>query len=291
MSELVVVSGKGGTGKTTITASLAALAASPVIADCDVDAPNLHLLLSPEIQDTEEFIGAKVAYIDPTLCRACGACELACRFDAIGSDFTVDPIQCEGCGVCEVSCPYNAILMQDRLSGYVYSSETRFGPMSHALLLAGEGNSGKLVTQVRKQARTLAERNERDLILVDGPPGIACATIAAITGTRAGLIITEPTVPAIHDLKRVISLFQHFNIPVMVTINKTDLNLRKSEEIKAFCQNQQIPVVGQIHYDSIMYDAVVARRPIIEYAPNHMISNELTALWKVVEQHLAESSY
>ncbi len=285
MRELVVVSGKGGTGKTTITASLAGLAIDPVVADCDVDAPNLHLLLSPEVQKTEEFISAKVACIDPTLCRACGACEIACRFNAIGSEFVVDPILCEGCGVCEVSCPYNAIQMQDRLSGYTYTSKTRFGPMAHALLLAGESNSGKLVTQVRKLAHSLAETNERDLLIVDGPPGIACATIATITGANAGLIITEPTVPAIHDLKRVIDLFQHFRIPVLVAINKADLNPRKSKEIRAFCKKQQISVVGQLPYDPIMYEAVVAGLPIIEYAPNHPISVNLKSLWKRVEQH------
>ncbi|MHA2426851.1 MAG: ATP-binding protein [Candidatus Hermodarchaeia archaeon] len=286
MKELVVVSGKGGTGKTTITASLAALASEPVVADCDVDAPNLHLLLNPKVQDTEEFIAANVAVIDPTLCRACGACELNCRFGAIGSDFVVDPIMCEGCGVCEVSCPYNAIQMKERLSGYIYSSKTRFGPMAHALLLAGESNSGKMVTRVRELARDLAKTTEKELILVDGPPGIACATIAAITGSNAGLVVTEPTVPAIHDLKRVLRLFQHFTIPVMVVINKADLNLRRSKEIESFCKKIDIPVVGQLLYDPIMYKAVVGGRPIIEHAPNHKLSTHLQNLWVIIEQQL-----
>ncbi len=286
MKELVVVSGKGGTGKTTIAAALAALVSEPVVADCDVDAPNLHLLLDPKVQDTEEFIAANVAVIDPTLCRACGACELNCRFGAIGSDFVVDPIMCEGCGVCEVSCPYNAVQMRERLSGYIYTSKTRFGPMAHALLLAGESNSGKMVARVRELARTLTETTEKELIIVDGPPGIACATIAAITGSSAGLVVTEPTVPAIHDLKRVLSLFQHFTIPVMVVINKADLNLRKSKEIESFCKEKDIPVVGQLPYDPIMYKAVVAGQTIIEYAPNHQLSTNLQNLWEKVEQQL-----
>jgi MinD superfamily P-loop ATPase len=265
---------------------LAALASEPVVADCDVDAPNLHLLLGPKVQDTEEFIAANVAVIDPTLCRACGACELNCRFGAIGSDFVVDSIMCEGCGVCEVSCPYNAIQMQERLSGYVYSSKTRFGPMAHALLLAGESNSGKMVTRVRELARNLAETTENELILIDGPPGIACAAIAAITGSSAGLVVTEPTVPAIHDMKRVLSLFQHFSIPVMVAINKADLNPRKSKDIESFCEKKDIPVVGQLPYDPIMYKAVVAGQPIIEYNPNHQLSTDLESLWERVVQQL-----
>ncbi len=258
INELVIVSGKGGTGKTTVTASLAALAHSPVIADCDVDAPNLHLLLAPEIQASEEFIEAKVAIIDPELCTGCGVCDSACKFDAISPDFIVDPIMCEGCGVCFISCPTNAIEMRERLSGYIYTSETKYGPMAHALLLAGESNSGKLVTRVRELASKLAEEFNKDLIISDGPPGIACAAISAITGASAGLIVTEPTVAAIHDLQRTLELFRHFTIPVMVLINKTDLNMQKTRDIKSYCQQTKIPVVGELGYDEIAYQAVVS---------------------------------
>jgi MinD superfamily P-loop ATPase len=286
MKELVIVSGKGGTGKTSIAAALAALAPNPILADCDVDAPNLHLLLAPEIKSSEEFIEAKVAVIDPELCTSCGICETACKFDAITPEFHVDPIMCEGCGVCYISCPANAIEMKDRLSGYIYTSETKYGPMAHALLLAGESNSGKLVTRVRELASKLATQYEKDLIIIDGPPGIACAAISAITGASAGLVVTEPTVAAIHDLERILELFQHFGIAVAVLINKADLNLQKTGEIKEYCQQKGIPIVGELVYDTIMYKAVVAGQPIVEYAPANRLSKTLENIWKKVEQQL-----
>lgn len=286
MKELAIVSGKGGTGKTTITAALAALAPNPIIADCDVDAPNLHLLLGPDIQFSEEFIESKVAVINPEMCTRCGACEAACKFDAISSDFRVDPILCEGCGVCFISCPVNAIEMQERLSGYIYTSETNYGPMAHALLLAGESNSGKLVTRVRKLASKLAKEHERSLILIDGPPGIACTAISTITGASAGLVVTEPTVPAIHDLQRILDLFQFFNMPVMVLTNKADLSIQKTKEIEAYCHQKGIPLVGQLNYDLVMYESVVAGRPIVEYAPSSMLSKDLKTIWKKIEQQL-----
>ncbi|MFX0168936.1 MAG: ATP-binding protein [Candidatus Hodarchaeota archaeon] len=288
MKELVLLSGKGGTGKTSITAALTMLAPKPVVADCDVDAPNLHLLLNPEIQHSDEFITSKQAIITPELCFECGACQLACRFGAVTPEFTIEPILCEGCGVCQMSCPYNAIQMQDRLSGYIYSSTTAYGPMAHAQLLAGESNSGKLVTKVRELARNIAEASGNIFILVDGPPGIACSAIAAVTGASMGLIVAEPTVPAIHDLHRVVLLLNHFQIPVMVLINKYDLNLQKTNEIEGFCQEHDIPVVGQIPYDSIMYEAVSAGHPIIEYAPTHSVSASLAKVWKRVEHYLME---
>ncbi len=286
MKELVIVSGKGGTGKTSIAAALATLAPNPILADCDVDAPNLHLLLAPEIKSSEEFIETKVAVIDPDLCTSCGICEAACKFDAITPEFQVDPIMCEGCGVCYISCPTNAIEMKDRLSGYIYTSETKYGPMAHALLLAGESNSGKLVTHVRELALKLATQNEKDLIIIDGPPGIACAAISAITGASAGLVVTEPTVAAIHDLERILELFQHFGIPVTVLINKADLNLQKTGEIKEYCEQKGIPIVGELVYDTIMYKAVVAGQPIVEYAPTNRLSKTLENIWKKVEQQL-----
>ncbi len=286
MKELVIVSGKGGTGKTSIAASLAALAPNAILADCDVDAPNLHLLLAPEIKSSEEFIEAKVAIINPELCTSCGVCEAACKFDAITPDYQVDPIMCEGCGVCYVSCPTSAIEMQERLSGYIYSSETKYGPMAHALLLAGESNSGKLVTRVRELASKLATQHEKDLIIIDGPPGIACAAISAITGASAGLIVTEPTMAAIHDMERILELFEHFRIPVSVLINKADLNRQKTSEIRNYCQQNGTPILGELLYDTIMYKAVVAGRPIVEFAPRNHLSKALENIWKNVEQQL-----
>jgi MinD superfamily P-loop ATPase len=286
MKELVIVSGKGGTGKTSVAASLAALASNAILADCDVDAPNLHLLLAPDIKSSEEFIEAKVAMIDPELCTSCGVCESACKFDAITPEYQVDPIMCEGCGVCYVSCPTSAIEMQERLSGYIYTSETKYGPMAHALLLAGESNSGKLVTRVRELASKLATNQKKDLIIIDGPPGIACAAISAITGASAGLIVTEPTMAAIHDLQRILELFEHFSIPVSVLTNKADLNHQKTAEIRKYCQQKKIPIVGELVYDTIMYKAVVAGRPIVEYAPKNHLSKTLEKIWKNVEQQL-----
>jgi MinD superfamily P-loop ATPase len=286
MKELVIVSGKGGTGKTSIAASLAALATNAIVVDCDVDAPNLHLLLAPKIQSSEEFVEAKVAVIDPELCRSCGVCETTCKFDAITPDFRVDPIMCEGCGVCFISCPYNAIEMKERLSGYIYTSKTKYGPMAHALLLAGESNSGKVVTRVRELASKLASQHNKDLIIIDGPPGIACAAISAITGASVGLVVTEPTVAAIHDLERILKLFQHFRIPAIVLINKADLNHQKTREIKEYCIQNGIPIVGELIYDTIMYKAVVSGHPIVEYAPSNSLSKDLEKIWKKIEQKL-----
>jgi len=286
MKELVIVSGKGGTGKTSVAASLAVLATNSIMADCDVDAPNLHLLLAPEIKSSEEFIEAKIAVIDPKLCTNCGICETVCKFDAITPKFQVEPILCEGCGVCFISCPADAIEMKERLSGYIYTSETNCGPMAHALLLAGESNSGKLVTRVRQLATKLAQQYEKDLIIIDGPPGIACAAISAITGASAGLVVTEPTVAAIHDLERILELFQHFMIPVMVLINKSDLNNSKTSQIKDYCAQKGIPIVGELVYDTIMYKAVIEGQPIVKYAPTNKLAKALEMIWKKIEHQL-----
>lgn len=287
MKELAIVSGKGGTGKTTIAASLAVLAASHVVADCDVDAPNLHLLLDPQILQTEEFADTKIAFIDPELCTKCGACVSACRFDAISEQLHVDSLMCEGCGVCALVCPADAVQMKDKLIGYVYTSQTDFCPMAHALLMPGEGNSGKLVSLVRQRARELAKSKEKELVLVDGPPGIACATIAAITGVTAGLVVAEPTVPAFHDLERTLQLFNHFKIPAMVAINKFDINIKKTEEIESYCAEIGIKIVGRIPYDLMMTRAVVAGNPVVVHAPEHELSKAIRSIWTNVKSQLA----
>jgi len=285
--ELVVASGKGGTGKTSITASLATLAANHAVADCDVDAPNLHLLLSPRVKRTEEFVASKLASINPERCTKCGACREACRFDAIDERLRVDPILCEGCGVCALVCQAGAVEMRDRLSGYLYASETPYCPMAHARLLAGEANSGKLVTQVRQLAQQLARERGLELILVDGPPGIACPAIAAITGVTAGLLVAEPTVPAIHDLERALQLFTHFRVEAMVVINKFDLNRRKTREIEEYCADRGVEVVGRIPYDRIVTEAVVAGKPVVEHAPQHAVSQAIRTLWERIAKRLA----
>jgi len=287
MKELAIVSGKGGTGKTTITASFAVLATNHVVADCDVDAPNLHLLLNPKIEHTEEFAGTKMASIDSELCTKCGACISACRFDAISEIIDVDPLMCEGCGVCTLICPAGAVQMKEKLSGYIYTSQTNFCPMTHALLMPGESNSGKLVTLVRQRAQELAIENGKDLVLVDGPPGIACSTIAAITGVTAGLVVAEPTIPAFHDLERTLQLFNHFDIPAMVVTNKFDLNIKKTEEIERYCFEHDVKIVGRIPYDLIMTKALVAGNPVVVHAPKHALSKALRSIWNNVKSQLA----
>ncbi len=219
MKELTVISGKGGTGKTTFAAAFASLERDAVIADCDVDASNLHLVLDPEIYETQEFSGLKVAIKDDEKCTQCGECLEHCRFDAIEEDFAIMPERCEGCGVCEYICPEDAIKLVDRRSGYAYLSRTRFGPMSHAKLNTAEEASGKLVAVVRDNAKKLAKESGSELILIDGPPGTGCPVIAAIAGVNLVLIVTEPTISGKMDLERILGVASHFNIPAIVCIN------------------------------------------------------------------------
>ena len=228
MKQIVILSGKGGTGKTTVAASFAALSKNAVFADCDVDASNLHLLLNPEIIETIDFKGLELATIDSEKCIRCELCVENCRFDAI-KDFSIDPVHCEGCGVCEFVCPNDAIIMVERVCGHAYISNTRFGPMSHARLDPGMENSGKLVSLVRRNAKRLAENGGQDLILVDGPPGIGCPAIASLAEIDYGLLVIEPTLSGIHDLKRALLLLEHFSVEPLVCINKYDLNENNTE--------------------------------------------------------------
>jgi MinD superfamily P-loop ATPase len=275
-----VISGKGGTGKTTLTASFAALAKSIVIADCDVDAPDLHLLLHPQIIETQEFKGSKLASIDKAECVECGLCREGCRFNAISEDFQVDPFLCEGCGVCVVLCPQEAVSLEERLSGYAYISKTRYGPMTHARLNAGEENSGKLVTLVRHNARQIAEKENRELILVDGPPGIGCPVIASISGVNVGLVVAEPTMSGIHDLERALQLLRHFNITSLVCVNMHDINEENTERIIRFCEKNGIEIAGKIPYDPVVTEAMVAGKTVVEYAPKNRVSHEIEGIWE-----------
>ncbi len=288
MKELVIVSGKGGTGKTSLTAAFAALATDHVVSDCDVDAPNLHLLLAPKVEKTEDFIASKVASINPELCTECYACKESCRFDAISEELIIDTILCEGCGVCKLVCPVEAVKLEDALSGHIYASETEYCPMAHALLFPGEANSGKLVSRVRQLAKDIAKEKKKELLLVDGPPGIACATIATISGASAGVVVVEPTIPAIHDMERALQLFAHFKIPVMVVINKFDLNLQKTKGIEAYCAEQGVEVVGHIPFDDMMTEAVVAGKPAVIFAPQHTLSKALKDAWASIEERLEQ---
>ncbi len=287
MKQIVIISGKGGTGKTVITASFAALAKSKVMADCDVDAADLHLLLNPKILEKHEFKGGKTAVINKAKCNHCGTCIAQCRFNAISEkDFTVDPISCEGCGVCFHLCPEMAIKMEENLSGEWFISETRHGPFVHAKLGIAEENSGKLVTIVRQNARLIAKKEKKDFIIIDGPPGIGCPVIASLTGTDCILVITEPTLSGIYDMKRVVELADHFKIKTFVGINKYDLNLETTEKIEAFCNQNGVKLIGKIAYDSKVVEALVNRKSVIEYCQGE-VTIQINKIWETLCNDMA----
>ncbi|NHJ14226.1 MAG: (4Fe-4S)-binding protein [Candidatus Thorarchaeota archaeon] len=287
MTEIAVVSGKGGTGKTTFSAAFTALAENIVIADCDVDAPDMHILLQPDIKQTLEFKGSKVAVINQELCTECGICHENCRFDAANPP-EINAIACEGCGVCAYLCPEEAISMVERVSGVLHYSETRYGPMSHAKLLPGEGNSGKLVTDVRKQAQEMARERGLERILIDGSPGIGCPVIATVTGIGIGIIVTEPTMSGIHDMERVASLLERFRVPVAVIINKYDLNIENTEQIENYCKRNGFYLLGRVPFDPIMTESMVAAQTLPEFAPSHVTTNLLRNMWSRIGEILLE---
>jgi len=286
MKELVIISGKGGTGKTSVTASFAVLADRPVIADCDVDAADLHLVLLPRIKERYEFRSGKEAVIRQEDCIGCGACLSHCRFDAVNvnrmaageNQFSIDPVACEGCGVCVRFCPAQAIDLPERNCGEWMISETRYGPMVHAKLGIAAENSGKLVTTVRREAKRIAEAENRSLVIVDGPPGIGCPVIASITGAMLVLVVTEPTVSGEHDLERVLSLTRHFNIPTFVCINKWDLNPQMTIRLEKKARQAGARVVGRIRYDRCVTSAQMQARSVVETdAP---CVDDIRAIWK-----------
>jgi len=280
MKELTIISGKGGTGKTSITGSFAALAKNKVLADCDVDAADLHLILWPEIKKREEFTGGKIAYINNDMCTSCGKCVEVCQFDAISEDYVVDPVSCEGCSVCVHFCPVDAIEFNPAVNGEWYISDTRFGPMVHARLGIAEENSGKLVSIVRQQAKNLAEQQGLDLVIVDGAPGVGCPVISSLTGTNAVLIVTEPTLSGMHDLKRVASLANdHFKIPTYVCVNKFDLNTKLTDQVEVYCREHDIVLAGKIRYDTIFTEAMIHEKTVVEYSDGE-VSKEIQAIWE-----------
>ena len=284
MKQLTVISGKGGTGKTTLTASFAASVKGIIIADADVSAPDLHLLLRPQILQSEEFMGAKVAVIDKDTCNQCGECEKSCRFKAI-KNIEIDTLLCEGCGVCAYICPQEAIAIQDQLTGHVYISETRFGPLAYANLCAGAEASGKLVTRVREVARKLCQGKSSGLIMIDGSPGIGCPVIASITGVDLALIVTEPTLSGLADLERVVHLTEHFHIKALVCINKYDINLKNTQKICEFCQENKVGFVGMIPFDEEVNRALNLGRPVVEVS-HGPTARAIRKVWETVLQYL-----
>jgi MinD superfamily P-loop ATPase len=277
MTELVVLSGKGGTGKTSITASLAVMAKNSIYADCDVDAANLHLLLNPHIHETYNFVGGIKAQIDQDKCIQCNACVNNCRFHAI-KNYTVNQIACEGCAVCYYSCKNNAITIEDHESGEYYLSETKYGPMVHGRLGIAEGNSGKLVAKIKQKAYQLKTK-DTELILIDGPPGIGCPVVSALTGADKALVVTEPTLSAIHDLERILQLIKQLKVEALVCINKANLHLENCKLIEEICTENNIKIVGKINYDKIFIESVVNNTPVVEYAHNTLINKQLEDLW------------
>ncbi|MEN6537763.1 MAG: 4Fe-4S binding protein [Bryobacteraceae bacterium] len=292
MKEIVILSGKGGTGKTSITAAFATLADKPVVVDCDVDAADLHLVLAPDVQETHEFIGGKTARIDPGRCTKCGQCVEICRFGAVfcadsEDGCFVDQMACEGCGVCAAFCPAGAITMEDTINGRWFVSQTRVGPMVHARLSAGGENSGKLVTLVRNEARSIAQSIGAELILTDGPPGIGCPVIASLAGASRVVVVTEPTVSGIHDLQRVVKLAAHFLVSTSVIINKSDINPDQAAEIDTFASAHGISVLGRIPYDPVVTAAQLVGKSVIEYSEGPF-SSKLREIWDDLSQDTNE---
>jgi MinD superfamily P-loop ATPase len=293
MKELVVISGKGGTGKTSLTASFALLADRPVIADCDVDAADLHLLLQPRVQERHEFWSGREAVIRESNCAHCGNCFENCRYGAVRSAarsageaaFFIDPLSCEGCGVCVRFCPVQAIDFPERRCGEWMVSETRCGPMVHAQLGIAAENSGKLISTVRREARRLAEEQNRSLVIVDGPPGIGCPVIASVTGASLVLIVTEPTVSGEHDLQRVLTLARHFAIPAAVSVNKCDLNPEMTGRIEAITLQAGARIAGRIRYCSAVTRAQMEGLSIVEYQEGAW-AQEFQDLWRTVHDFL-----
>lgn len=284
MKELVIISGKGGTGKTSVTASFAVLAEKAVLADCDVDAADLHLVLKPDVRERHDFRSGHEAVIREADCTGCGVCRDLCRFDAVrtheteaGARCVVDPVACEGCGVCVRFCPQTAIDFPERLCGEWMVSDTRCGPMVHARLGVAAENSGKLVATVRQEARRIAEEQGRNLVIVDGPPGIGCPVIASLSGAAQVLVVTEPTVSGEHDLARVLKLAAHFGIPASICVNKWDLNPEMTERIEKQARTVGATVAGRIRYDRAVTQAQIQERAVVEIdAP---CAEDIRALW------------
>jgi MinD superfamily P-loop ATPase len=280
MKEIVVLSGKGGTGKTSIVGSLAALAEDKVLADCDVDAADLHLLLSPSERMRNEFWSGQVAHIDEDKCTECGLCQELCRFNAI-EDFRVDAVSCEGCGFCFHVCPVEAITMSERMAGYWFISDTRYGPLVHARLGVAQENSGKLVAVVRQQAKQIAEEQGLDYIISDGPPGIGCPVISSLSGAGLALLVTEPSLSGIHDLERVLGVCRHFGVSAMVCINKYDLNEENTRQIEDRCLSQGVEVAGRIPFDNVVTESIVQGVPVVEYSDGN-VTREIERMWHLL---------
>ena len=287
MKELIIISGKGGTGKTSLIAAFASLAQNKVLCDADVDAADLHLIMDPHVSKRADFKSGHTADIDSSKCSQCGLCVELCQFGAISDDFKVNPVDCEGCGVCVYFCPEKAIDFPENICGQWFISDTRFGPLIHARLGIAEENSGKLVTLVRQESRKLAEQKNFDLILTDGPPGVGCPVIASIGGASAVLVVAEPSLSGIHDMQRVVQLANHFKVPAMVCVNKFDLNLDLTRDIENFARDEGIAYLGRIPFDPIFTKAMIQGQTIIEYNRDSGGGHAVNKIWNNLSEKLA----
>jgi MinD superfamily P-loop ATPase len=290
MKEITILSGKGGAGKTSVTAAIASVAKNSVFCDCDVDAADLHLIFEPDVKETHTFYGAWVASIDEDKCTNCGICESYCRFDAIhykeAGGLYINPFQCEGCRLCERVCPVGAITSQRSENNFWYVSETRFGPFVHAKMGPGEENSGKLVTKVRQKAREIATDMKAEFIINDGPPGIGCSAISSVTGVDAVLLVVEPTRSGLHDAERLVNLVRSFNIPLFAFINKDDINPDVSQDIKKYLQQNNIALLGGWSFDENIIESMIDKKSIVEYAPETKTAGTIKDVWQALKGFL-----
>jgi MinD superfamily P-loop ATPase len=287
MKEITVLSGKGGTGKTSITAALASVARNAVFCDNDVDAADLHIIFQPEIREQHTFFSGWKATIDTAKCAGCNLCFDHCRFNAIHNNedgrFEINPFKCEGCRLCERVCPNAAIISERRSNNRWYVSSTRFGTFVHAHMGAGEENSGKLVTQVRKRAKEIAAENQLSFIINDGPPGIGCAAISSLSGTDLALIVIEPTVSGLHDARRLVELIRSFKIKIYAIINKCNINLGMAGNIEEYMRMNNIPLIAKVPFDKQVVEAMIAGKTIVEYNPSSDISNIIEKIWESIK--------
>ncbi len=287
MKELLILSGKGGTGKTTLTAAFSSLVTNRLLADCDVDAADLHIILRPERTETHDFVSGVKAVVNKDRCTACNTCAELCRYDAVimNEYAEVDDFSCEGCGVCAHFCPEKAIDLEPNHCGYWFVSSTRHGTLIHAELKPGEENSGKLVSLVKQKARERAEKEGAKLILVDGPPGIGCPVISSFSGADLVVIVTEPTESGLHDLQRVIELSKHFKVPAKVVVNKWDLNREICAQIEHFCQDSRIELAGKIPFDKAVVDSLVAGKTLFEFK-DCKAAQSVANIWQQIQKNL-----